>query len=934
MKNFHLIYNTHWDREWRWSFRETQYRLKYAMDLLLDSMLADERFYTFHTDSQTSMIDDYLEIRPERIEDIKKLVKNRRLMVGPWYTLPSHLQVNAESIVRNLLIGHKMGNDFGGVMKAGYNIFSFGQPSQLPQIYTQFGMDTIIFYRGIDKTNVENLEFFWVGPDGTRVLGITYGEAIRLNFMAFCYSRYLFGEDGQNFKPSENNYITHICDDKTYDRNHHFIRQSRAYDFDGAVDGVKDLVHSLRKASTDEVLVSQGGDLENPDPLVCDLIDYLNEHNTYGKFIVDTIPEFIEAVKAALKKNGKWDKLKVYHNEMLASDKIAPVTPEVFSARMPVKLANFKAETNMFKYAEPLNCMSFMLGAEYEKELLDIAVKNMCKVQQHDGIGGCHTDRIFESTMELYRETNDITNTVSRASMEHIADRLDCSELGPDEVGVIAFNTTNYKADGIEILTVDMPVYDVHTAFGGMAPDNKGLEVTDFENNPCQIQIIEQTEETMFAKRINFGFAILPVIRYKFALKYNIVQPFGIHKYKVKMTNTLNRRSNDMIKSVNSMENEFVKVNIKFDGTINILDKQTNQEYNGLNYYEDTGEAGYHLHHKKPAYNQTIYSIDKPANISLITAGKLLTQYKVVTEMEIPEGLEQDMKRHIITLGNTIEHGQLKRSERKVILRITTIVTLKMGDKKVCFDTSVNNQAKNHRLRMVFPTNADTDVSKSDTIFDIATRPIHQTDSTEQHERSSSTYPTQSFVGLFGKKRSLAVLHKGIASYKVHEDKTLYMDLLRTFEVSGGNLESHKEEILTQCLGDNKYEYAIIVGETDLDTIKHSNAFFVPPKFIQTTMHSGDIKNGDFSIFSFDNENICFTASKLSEDKEGIIVRFFNPTDNVINFTFSSFVSIKNTKKVTLEEKDIKELETDGKTVSDSVRGKEIYSLYFELREK
>lgn len=59
--DIHLVINTHWDREWRWSEQETRARLREALDLLLDTMEADPRFSSFLADSQAAMIDDYLE---------------------------------------------------------------------------------------------------------------------------------------------------------------------------------------------------------------------------------------------------------------------------------------------------------------------------------------------------------------------------------------------------------------------------------------------------------------------------------------------------------------------------------------------------------------------------------------------------------------------------------------------------------------------------------------------------------------------------------------------------------------------------------------------------------------------------------------------------------------------------------------------------------
>ena len=83
-KNMHLIINTHWDREYRWSFPETQLRLGEAVDDLIDIMNRDKNFTYFHTDSQVSMMDDYIDIRPERAEELKKLIKEGRILTGVY----------------------------------------------------------------------------------------------------------------------------------------------------------------------------------------------------------------------------------------------------------------------------------------------------------------------------------------------------------------------------------------------------------------------------------------------------------------------------------------------------------------------------------------------------------------------------------------------------------------------------------------------------------------------------------------------------------------------------------------------------------------------------------------------------------------------------------------------------------------------------------
>jgi alpha-mannosidase len=165
----HFISNTHWDREWRYSAQRTRHMLCYMMDMLLDILEKEPRFQSFHLDSQTVPILDYLEIYPEKEEILRKHIKEGRIVVGPWFCLPDEFLVGGESLIRNLLLGHKIAAKFGPVSKTGYSPFSWGQISQMPQIYKGFGIDMISFYRGINTLVAPKSEFVWEGPDGTRI---------------------------------------------------------------------------------------------------------------------------------------------------------------------------------------------------------------------------------------------------------------------------------------------------------------------------------------------------------------------------------------------------------------------------------------------------------------------------------------------------------------------------------------------------------------------------------------------------------------------------------------------------------------------------------------------------------------------------------------------------------------------------------------------
>jgi len=122
-KTIHVVSNSHWDREWAYPFEETRLLLLDFMDNLLDLLDRDKDFHSFTMDSQTVCLDDYLELRPERRDDIARHVTSGRLIIGPWYSLPEEYVVNGESLVRNLVVGHRVAGSFGKVSKIGYTPF-------------------------------------------------------------------------------------------------------------------------------------------------------------------------------------------------------------------------------------------------------------------------------------------------------------------------------------------------------------------------------------------------------------------------------------------------------------------------------------------------------------------------------------------------------------------------------------------------------------------------------------------------------------------------------------------------------------------------------------------------------------------------------------------------------------------------------------------
>ncbi len=137
----HYTLSTHWDREWREPFQG----IRYALVALLDRVIAgleDGRLHgPFQTDGQSILMDDYLEIRPDRRAQVERLTREGKLVVGPWYSMPDEFTVSGEALIRNLLVGRQDARALGGEpSRAGYVPDMFGHNSQMPQIFAGFGI--------------------------------------------------------------------------------------------------------------------------------------------------------------------------------------------------------------------------------------------------------------------------------------------------------------------------------------------------------------------------------------------------------------------------------------------------------------------------------------------------------------------------------------------------------------------------------------------------------------------------------------------------------------------------------------------------------------------------------------------------------------------------------------------------------------------------
>ena len=263
----HVVSHTHWDREWYKTFQHFRMRLVDLTDYLLDLMETNPDYKYFVFDGQTIVIEDYLQIRPENEKRLRSLIEQGRILIGPWYNQPDEFLVSGESMIRNLLRGKQLCDEYGNYMAVGYVPDAFGHISQLPQILRGFGIDSAVLLRGITTDQVD-AEFTWQSPNGSEVLAIKLPDDNS-------YSNFLY------------RMIATLRDD------------DKPIDEDQALDELKALLQDCinERATTSQLLFMDGVDHIFPQYKTPEIIKLANEKLDDLELCHSTLPEFIKAVK-------------------------------------------------------------------------------------------------------------------------------------------------------------------------------------------------------------------------------------------------------------------------------------------------------------------------------------------------------------------------------------------------------------------------------------------------------------------------------------------------------------------------------------------------------------------------------------------------------------------------------------------------------------
>ncbi|RXJ02179.1 glycoside hydrolase family 38 [Anaerobacillus alkaliphilus] len=345
----HIVFQTHWDREWYFPFEVFRHRLVQVMKRIVTG-LENGEIKQFVLDGQMAALEDYLEVcEPSMAERVQSLIQSEKIIIGPWYVLADEFLVSGESLVRNLEIGLKQTEQYGKSQKVGYLPDTFGHISQMPQLLTQFGIDNAVLWRGLDSNQSE---LYWQAPNGSKVFTVFLPEG---------YYQPLL--DSENPTEALTNYVEKI---KPY-------------------------------ATTSQLLLTNGGDHLMPQ--------YGNKTAQISELDIADV-EFIEStyenfIRELQREAG--NDLPTHVGEMRSNAK-AYILPNVLSTRTYLKEQNQRMEDELTGYTEPLLALTTK-AEDHPDRYLENTWKLLIKNHPHDSICGCSVDEVHREmetrTMKL-----------------------------------------------------------------------------------------------------------------------------------------------------------------------------------------------------------------------------------------------------------------------------------------------------------------------------------------------------------------------------------------------------------------------------------------------------------------------------------------------------------------------------------------------------
>ncbi|MFX0092309.1 MAG: glycoside hydrolase family 38 C-terminal domain-containing protein [Candidatus Hodarchaeota archaeon] len=768
MKKVIIVPHTHWDREWYLPFQRFRFKLVQLIDQLL-VIMAEQEYY-FMLDGQTIVLEDYLEIRPEKKTELLQYIRDRKLAVGPWYLLPDEWLVGQESLIRNLEISFDLAESLDiPLMPIGYLPDQFGHTRAIPQLLGDLtSFSSAFIWRGVGS-EITTVPFIWKADSrsATSILGVYmpfgYGNAATLT---------------EQLAPLTEEITRKIAELESF-------------------------------SPVPAYLLMNGTDHQFAHPKIQQLLKEIQLENI--EISLGLLDQYLERLQQSIKQANFSPP--EYAGEFRSS-KRAPLLQDTYSARIWIKQWDSKIEDLLVHYAEPLNTyIWYYLGKDYPQSFLKQAWKWLLKNQPHDSICGCSVDQTHEEMKSRYYWAESLGESTIDEAMNIIK-----KEIIEAETSIcLAFNPSNCSKIPLYFefsAPANLPVQGLRTEAGDeyevqaissaedvifentfspftmrsglkMLPGRKLMddyinEVSIFEGTDpitCEVRLICAKEPigelntTEIKKRI---YNILDSKKYQ---RFHVLMtrgsqqtygatiplaPWAFTKLQFKSTISSPPARETLTISKNTITNEFYTVTFNKDGTFNLNDKKNDVQYSKLHKFEDWGDRGdeYTFGRLGPEKAE-VTNVKRTITIT----GSLFCEIRQTMNIKTFKEVDSTRKKRI---------GQS-------LIPVTTTFRFYRDLPRIDITTKLQNTAKDHRLRICFDLPLKSSHTLTSTHFGVIKRTSDPVSDGTYVEAPSGIQAQKRFIRVEDKEKPIAVtlMNKGLPEVELVNNFRLALTLIR-----------------------------------------------------------------------------------------------------------------------------------------------------------
>ncbi|HFZ5938025.1 TPA: alpha-mannosidase [Enterococcus faecium] len=849
-KKVYIISHSHWDREWYMAYEQHHMRLIELIDDLLELFEVDPSFNSFHLDGQTIILDDYLQVRPEKRQAIQQAINEGKLRIGPFYILQDDFLISSESNVRNMLIGMEESRKWGTPVMLGYFPDTFGNMGQTPQLMKQAGISAAAFGRGVKPIGFDNQvleaenyssqysEMWWKGPDQTAIFGLLFAN---------WYS------NGNEIPVEKEAALA-------------FWKQK--------------LADAEQYASTNHLLMMNGVDHQPVQKDISKAIHLANELFPDYEFIHSNFTDYLEAVQKDVPED-----LGSVEGELTSQETDGWYTlANTASARVYLKQWNTKVQRQLENITEPLATMAYEVSGNYPHDQLDYAWKTLMQNHPHDSICGCSVDSIHREMIPRFEKADEVGKYLAQDSLEQLTAAIDTTGFPKDSFPFVIVNTAGMDKTGEAEITIELE----RKRFAEGIPEQLYQEL---ENLPKRKYHVETKSGAtipaiLSEETVQFGYD-LPKDRFrvpymarmiKVTLPLENMPAFSWETFALVEGEAKAEEKETMIhQSGRIIENGPLHLTIEKNGTITMEDRKNKRKLNNLHIFEDIGDIGNEYIFKQPFCDQPILSSNKEnSEVKVLVDTPEIAKISILQEMEIPVSADERLEKEQQMVVE-FRYRKAERSKEKRILQIKTIMTIRKDSKKIDFETTLDNQMKDHRLRVLFPTKLHVEHHEADSIFEVVKRPNHVSKS---WENPTNPQHQQAFVNIHDEEYGVTVGNFGLNEYEVTEDGQIAVTLLRSVGELGDWGYFPTPE--AQCLGEHRFNYSIELHgpEEKFSTYLHAYAAQIPFSTQQIKHHEGTLISKQ-QYLTIKSETFAITALKRSKFSDKVVVRGFNMSSHL-----------------------------------------------------